>query len=450
MVRKEILIMTNPNIPNKNIINRIAKGVAIGVTAAMFLVGCAPAEEPTPPAKVEQPVDPTSVSDLELDKLPNEADLEIANEKLNTAYGEVSSFDASVLGGNGTETQGQSIRDYGAALQGANEQLTTTETKLASAEDTTYDETALDALRQTLNTIDENGSNMALGEYNTRLLDDECQWLDDRATNDPNFLSQLADTSDISSSQKYWNYQNDTLAYSYLGPNGSNRYSINLPKGAENADIKDGPFQSQWQDESYNVKNDSKYDLSYTPGWAVDLGTIEVDGIGKVEAQSFIFDNDSISPEAVVSNIRATGYFSRFATVDMDNEIIPADWLDDVWGKSPEGIYVDTAGGQGFKGNYPPDHDYFAYSKKEHNNQQIDESVYSGGYMANTDPKHPVCFGGAAFKINGNCVSLIKFVDKIGIDMNSNDGLAKLNGVLDDITSLQISIANDGVITVPE
>jgi hypothetical protein len=220
---------------------------------------------------------------------------------------------------------------------------------------------------------------------------------------------------------------------------------INVAKDAE---VKVGSFQSAWKDELYyGAANDGKYDMRNVSGTVVDLGTIEVNGVGKVNAQSIVFDtNDTLQPEAIAANVDTIGNFSNFAGIEL-NSTTPTNWFWQIWGKSQKGIYADTAGGNSFGtiGNDFPNGDYYEYSKTKHNNTVIDIDVYSGDYMANTDPNYPVCFGGAFFKIYDNKVVIIKIKDKFGFDPNSSDGLTKLDELFDSLVPEQVEIDGNTV-----
>jgi hypothetical protein len=219
---------------------------------------------------------------------------------------------------------------------------------------------------------------------------------------------------------------------------------INVAKDAE---VKVGSFESKWQDVMYGGgTNDKKYDLSNVPNTIINFGKIDVDGVGKVNAQSIVFDtNDILQPEAVASNIDAVGNFSNFVGIELSTT--PTSWFSEIWGKSPEGFYADTAGGQGFSlvGHPYPNGDYYEYSKEEHNNNKVDTAVYSGDYMANTDPNFPVCFGGGFFKIYGNQVVIIKIESKFDFDPNSDDDRTKLDELFGSLVSEQVKIDGNTV-----
>jgi hypothetical protein len=436
--------MVRPNESTKG--SRILAGtVAALAGAGLSLAACSSggSEAPSPSESIEQ--------SAEVSTLANETQLAASNEALAVSYEAVGSFSAETFGGVADEAQQEAIKKFIAAIRDAEEQVAIAERQIAeSGEGTTYSDAQLFDLAQQIKNA--RGFIGGLEErYNTRFVGPGGEWLagEEYLNANPDLvtMSTLNAPAITDQPQQRWNFQTKKPMYLYSDTITGNAAYVDLPEGVNDLSPKVGVFQSQWRDESYNVKNDPKYNWSNTPGSEINFNEIQVDGIGRIEARSITLDTEeSIQPEAVVSNVNATGYFSRFAAFDMKNSITPTSWLNDIWGKSPEGLYADIAGGQNMAPNYPPDYDWFAYSKKENNNQVIEQAVYSGGYMANTDPAHPVCFGGGMFKISGNTVVLIKFVDEIGTDMNGTEGRAKLDALMESAAPKQVNIAGDGMV----
>jgi len=326
--------MANPNITKgfnkKAIALLMAIIVAIGATACSKDVTAeAPSEEPSTSTATES----TSAPDFA--ELSNADDLITANEALTVASEKVATYSTEVFGGVADDAQRANIEGFFDAVNKARVQIAAADAQIATAEtqvtengeNITYDQAGLDNLKQQVEAAIESVISRFEQKYQTRLTDDDGNWLASEAYLDenPEFVTLLTADATVDASKSHWNFREQETMNPFYNPNDNgDAYSAH------------GTFKV----EKY-VPAEEGEPIDAT-GFVLNYGEQEIEGVGTPDVKTYVLDK-KVEPSAFSESTKT--YWDPFTN---EKNVTNPGWFEGLYleSKAQPGQYWGIAAGQ--------------------------------------------------------------------------------------------------------